>query len=83
MIRLLRAVGRRRNWMSAAGPARTLAAKSIPSIFALDATWVRAPLESDVNNSDLARTCVALSSDLPPVTTGDVVRVDGDVRAVQ
>src|ERR1700678_3641209 len=69
----------------AAGPVRTMAAKSIPSFSAFEDTWAeRAPLGWDVHNSDVvARACVALFSDLFPMTTGEIVHVDGGVHAVQ
>jgi meromycolic acid enoyl-[acyl-carrier-protein] reductase len=67
----------------AAGPVRTMAAKSIPGFSAFEDTWAqRAPLGWDVHNADaVARACVALFSDLFPMTTGEVIHVDGGVHA--
>jgi len=69
----------------AAGPVRTMAAKSIPGFSAFEDTWAeRAPLGWDVHNSDVvARACIALFSDLLPMTTGEILHVDGGVHAVQ
>ena len=69
----------------AAGPVRTMAAKSIPGFSAFEDTWAeRAPLGWDVHNSDVvARACLALFSDLLPMTTGEILHVDGGVHAVQ
>ena len=68
----------------AAGPIRTMAAKSIPSFAAFEDTWGgRAPLGWDVNDADpVARACVALLSDWFPMTTGEMVHVDGGVHAM-
>jgi len=68
----------------AAGPIRTMAAKSIPSFKGFEDTWgARAPLGWDVNDSGaVARACVALLSDWFPMTTGEMVHVDGGVHAV-
>ena len=68
----------------AAGPVRTMAAKSIPGFSAFEDTWAqRAPLGWDVHDADpVARACVALFSDLFPMTTGEIVHVDGGVHAV-
>ena len=68
----------------AAGPVRTMAAKSIPSFKAFEDTWdSRAPLGWDVPDSDpVARACVALLSDWFPMTTGEMVHVDGGVHAM-
>jgi len=68
----------------AAGPVRTMAAKSIPGFSAFEDTWAdRAPLGWDVHDSTaVAKACVALFSDLFPMTTGEIVHVDGGVHAV-
>ncbi len=68
----------------AAGPIRTMAAKSIPGFSAFEDTWAdRAPLGWDVHDSvSVAKGCVALLSDLFPMTTGEIVHVDGGVHAV-
>jgi enoyl-[acyl-carrier protein] reductase I len=68
----------------AAGPVRTMAAKSIPGFSAFEDTWAaQAPLGWDVHDADVvAKACVALFSDLFPMTTGEIVHVDGGVHAV-
>jgi enoyl ACP reductase len=68
----------------AAGPVRTMAAKSIPGFSAFEDTWgTRAPLGWDVHDADVvARACVALMSDWLPKTTGEILHVDGGVHAV-
>jgi enoyl ACP reductase len=69
----------------AAGPIRTMAAKSIPGFSVLEESWGdRAPLGWDVNDSEVvARACLALFSDLLPMTTGEILHVDGGVHAVR
>jgi enoyl ACP reductase len=68
----------------AAGPLRTLAARSIPHFAAMEDAWgKRAPLGWDVRNPEpVAQACVALLSDWFPATTGEIVHVDGGVHAV-
>ena len=68
----------------AAGPVKTMAAKSIPGFGAFEDTWAeRAPLGWDVLDTEVvARACVALLSDLFPMTTGEMVHVDGGVHAI-
>ena len=68
----------------AAGPVKTLAAKSIPGFTAFEDTWgERAPLGWDVFDTDVvARACMALMSDLLPMTTGEILHVDGGVHAM-
>jgi meromycolic acid enoyl-[acyl-carrier-protein] reductase len=68
----------------AAGPVRTMAAKSIPGFDAFEDTWAtRAPLGWDVHDpSVVAKACVALLSDWLPMTTGEMLHVDGGVHAV-
>jgi meromycolic acid enoyl-[acyl-carrier-protein] reductase len=68
----------------AAGPVRTMAAKSIPGFSAFEDTWSeRAPLGWDVHDGTaVAKACVALFSDFFPMTTGEIVHVDGGVHAV-
>jgi meromycolic acid enoyl-[acyl-carrier-protein] reductase len=67
----------------AAGPVKTMAAKSIPGFGAFEDTWAaRAPLGWDLLDTDVvARACIALFSDLFPMTTGEMVPVDGGVHA--
>jgi enoyl-[acyl-carrier protein] reductase I len=68
----------------AAGPIRTMAAKSIPGFKKFEDIWdERAPLGWDVNDSaPVARTVVAMLSDWFPSTTGEVVHVDGGYHAM-
>ena len=68
----------------AAGPLRTMAAKSIPGFDGFEQVWKeRAPLGWDVEDArPAALSCIALLSDLFPATTGSVVHVDGGVHAV-
>ena len=68
----------------AAGPLKTMAAKSIPGFEAFESAWSeRAPLGWDVRDPEpVARTCVALLSDWFPATTGTIVYVDGGFSAV-
>ena len=73
-----------RSNLVAAGPIKTIAAKSIPGFSKFEDVWDdRAPLGWDVTNSDpVARACVALLSDLFPATTGEIIHVDGGYHAV-
>ena len=68
----------------AAGPLRTMAAKSIPGFETFEEVWgSRAPLGWDVGDTEpAAKACVALLSDWFPATTGSIVYVDGGVHAV-
>ena len=68
----------------AAGPIRTMAAKSIPGFSEFEDAWSnRAPLGWDVNDGEpVARACVALLSDWFPSTTGEMVHVDGGYHAI-
>jgi enoyl ACP reductase len=68
----------------AAGPIKTMAAKSIPGFSAFEDAWDgRAPLGWSVTNPDpVARACVALLSDWFPATTGEMVHVDGGFHAM-
>ena len=68
----------------AAGPIRTMAAKSIPGFKLFEDTWdSRAPLGWDVNNSEpVARACCAMLSDWFPATTGEIIHVDGGYHAI-
>jgi enoyl-[acyl-carrier protein] reductase I len=70
--------------MVAAGPIRTVAAKSIPGFAAFEDAWSdRAPLGWDANDPEpVARTCVALLSDWFPATTGEMIHVDGGFHAM-
>jgi len=68
----------------AAGPIRTMAAKSIPGFEQFDDMWTaRAPIGWDVNDPvPAAQGAVALLSDWFPATTGEIVHVDGGVHAI-
>jgi enoyl-[acyl-carrier protein] reductase I len=68
----------------AAGPIRTLAAKSIPGFEAFEEVWAqRAPLGWDIKDSSaVSSACVALLSDLFPATTGEVIHVDGGYHVI-
>ena len=63
----------------AAGPVRTVAARSIAGFNRFEEAWApRAPLGWDVTNAEpVARACVALLSDWFPATTGEIIHVDG------
>ena len=67
----------------AAGPIRTMAAKSIPGFAEFEDVWQsRAPLGWDLDDpGPAARACVALMSDWFPATTGDIIHVDGGVHS--
>jgi enoyl ACP reductase len=83
LARYLGQYGIRVNLM-AAGPLRTMAAKSIPGFEQFESMWNgRAPLGWDLSNHEpAARACVALLSDWFPATTGEIVHVDGGVHAM-
>ncbi|MET0628435.1 MAG: enoyl-ACP reductase FabI [Acidimicrobiia bacterium] len=68
----------------AAGPIRSIAAKSIPGFEAFEEVWAqRAPLGWDVRDAEpVAKGVVALLSDWFPATTGEIVHVDGGFHAV-
>ncbi len=69
----------------AAGPVKTLAAKSIPGFARFEDVWdERSPLGWDVRGDAdaVARSTVALLSDWFPKTTGEIVHVDGGFHAV-
>jgi enoyl-[acyl-carrier protein] reductase I len=67
----------------AAGPIRTMAAKSIPGFAEFETVWQeRAPLGWNLDDAEpAARACVALLSDWFPATTGEIVHVDGGVHS--
>jgi len=72
-----------RSNLVAAGPIRTMAAKSIPGFKRFEDVWDdRAPLGWDINDSTaVAKACVALLSDWFPATTGSMIHVDGGFHA--
>ena len=67
----------------AAGPIRTMAAKSIPGFDEFEKVWQeRAPLGWDLADpAPAARACVALLSPWFAATTGEIVHVDGGVHS--
>lgn len=82
LARDLGPVGIRVN-LVAAGPLRTMSAKSIPGFAQFEDTWAaRAPLGWDLEDTEpVARACVALLSDWFGATTGEILHVDGGVHA--
>ena len=68
----------------AAGPLKTMAAKSIPGFEAFEVVWsTRAPIGWDLADPEpAARACIALLSDWFPRTTGEIVHCDGGVHAM-
>jgi enoyl-[acyl-carrier protein] reductase I len=68
----------------AAGPIRTIAARSIPGFEQFEDAWdLRAPLGWNVKDpAPVGAACVALLSDLFPATTGEVIHVDGGYHAI-
>ena len=70
--------------LMAAGPLKTMAARSIPGFGEFESMWgQRAPLGWDVSDPvPAALACVALLSDWFPATTGEIVHVDGGVHAI-
>jgi enoyl-[acyl-carrier protein] reductase I len=68
----------------AAGPIKTMAAKSIPGFARFEEVWDgRAPLGWKVTDPEpVARACVALLSDWFPATTGELLHVDGGYHAM-
>jgi enoyl-[acyl-carrier protein] reductase I len=68
----------------AAGPIRTMAAKSIPGFARFEDAWDgRAPLGWDNSDAEpVARAAAVLLSDWMPVTTGEIIHVDGGFHAM-
>ncbi len=68
----------------AAGPIRSIAAKSIPGFENFEEVWdQRAPLGWNVKDAEpVAKAVVALLSDWFPATTGEAIHVDGGFHAV-
>jgi len=67
-----------------AGPLHTVAAKSIPGFAGFDKVWrERSPLRWDVSDPDpVARMVCVLLSDWAPMTSGEIIHVDGGFHAV-
>ncbi len=67
-----------------AGPLGTVAAKSIPGFAQFQEVWAnRAPLTWDVGDPDpVARMVCLLMSDWTPMTSGEIVHVDGGFHAI-
>lgn len=67
-----------------AGPLSTVAAKSIPGFEQFDALWKkRSPLVWDATDPEpVARMVAVLLSDWAPMTSGEIVHVDGGLHAV-
>lgn len=67
-----------------AGPLMTVAAKSIPGFDILHDMWnERAPLRWDSSNPEpVARMVCVLLSDWAPMTTGEIIHVDGGFHAI-
>ena len=67
-----------------AGPLGTVAAKSIPGFAQFQDVWAsRAPLAWDVGDPDpVARMVCLLMSDWTPMTSGEIVHVDGGFHAM-
>ena len=68
----------------AAGPLRTIAAKSIPGFEQFESLWnQRSALTWDFNDPvPAAQAAVVLLSDWMPKTTGEIIHVDGGVHAI-
>jgi enoyl-[acyl-carrier protein] reductase I len=68
----------------AAGPIKTIAARSIPGFERFEDEWTkRAPLGWDLNDLEpTAKTVVAVLSDFMPKTTGEIIHVDGGYHAM-
>jgi meromycolic acid enoyl-[acyl-carrier-protein] reductase len=83
---LARELGARRIRVNlvAAGPIRTMAARSIPGFSTFEDAWDgRAPLGWDNANAEpVARSALALLSDWFPATTGELIHVDGGFHAM-
>ena len=67
-----------------AGPLSTVAAKSIPGFRSLEKAWLeRSPIEWDSTDpAPVAQMVALLLSDWTPMTTGEVVHVDGGFHSL-
>ncbi len=68
----------------AAGPIKTVAAKSIPQFGQFEDAWAaRSPLKwSTTDHEAVAKACIMFFSDYLPLTTGEILHVDGGFHAV-
>ena len=86
VIRLARDLGRYRIRVNAicSGPVATMAAKGIPGFREFEDIWGdRAPLGWDMKDaSSVGKTACALLSDYMPMTTGELIHVDGGYHAM-
>ncbi|MBI2705653.1 MAG: enoyl-ACP reductase FabI [Actinobacteria bacterium] len=82
LARYLGPQGVRVNLVSA-GPIKTVAARSIPGFHQFEDVWDgRAPLGWNVKDSSaVAKATVAMLSDWFPMTTGEIIHVDGGYHA--
>jgi meromycolic acid enoyl-[acyl-carrier-protein] reductase len=67
-----------------AGPIRTMAGKNIPGFDAIAGTWsARAPLAWSLTDATpVGQMCAFLLSDWAPMTTGEMIHVDGGYHAL-
>jgi meromycolic acid enoyl-[acyl-carrier protein] reductase len=67
-----------------AGPIRTVAGKSIPGFDAIAGSWAsRAPLAWSLSDATpVDQMCCFLLSDMAPMTTGEMIHVDGGYHAL-
>ena len=67
-----------------AGPIRTMAGKSIPGFDAIAGSWAtRAPLAWSLTDATpVGQMCCFLLSDMAPMTTGEMIHVDGGYHAL-
>ena len=68
----------------AAGPVKTMAAKSSPGSRSSRTSGTTAPRSAGTSTTRraVAKACVALLSDWFPATTGEIIHVDGGYHAV-
>ncbi len=68
----------------AAGPIKTVAAKSIPQFGQFEDAWAsRSPLKwSTKDHEAVAKACLMFFSEYLPLTTGEILHVDGGFHAV-
>jgi len=67
-----------------AGPIRTMAGRSVPGFDAIAGSWgARAPLAWSLTDATpVGQMCCFLLSDLAPMTTGEMIHVDGGYHAL-